>query len=129
MPNIAFHSEVVKQVIQGLKAGEYPRPGCAGGLIMSESTRQAYAAHQPALADEGKPPKYFIPDLPRSPIDHGDRGPHYTTWIFVRSNSADDGSRSLPRGTVFSDSPTSGARAQRGSTSPFPVSRRRSSPA
>jgi hypothetical protein len=43
--------------------------------------------------------------LPTPRPDDNGKGPHYSPWLVVRYASGDDGSRSLPPGTVFWESP------------------------
>jgi hypothetical protein len=49
---------------------------------------------------------YFTPRVPPFQFtDRRDNGKHYTPWLVVRYAAGDDGSRPLPGGTVFWESP------------------------
>ncbi len=55
--------------------------------------------------DGGRDGRYFAPRVPDFDFEEDRDGKHYTPWLVVRYVAGDDGSRPLPGGTVFWESP------------------------
>jgi hypothetical protein len=64
---------------------------------------------------------YLAPKVPPFRLGRRDgRGPHYTPWLVVRYAAGDDGTRPLPGGTVFWESPDVWAVGSLGQDQPVP---------
>ena len=67
---------------------------------------------------------YLQPNLPKIGAGRDDgRGTHYTPWLVIRYANGDDGTRSLPGGTVFWESPDVWAESTLGTNQPVPGQR------
>lgn len=77
-------------------------------------------------SNKGGDKQFFAPRVPKFSIDGGDTngdgggGTHYTPWLVIRAQAGDDGTRPLPAGEVFWESPDVWTTGPGGMNQPLP---------